>query len=295
MGWTAATKFRAPIDIQLCFPKGSMGGLYICSMGDFYGKCIGNIPYMNSMGLYILRIFILSNSIYVIMSIIVRSFFYFYLFYHLYGPISSFSPSNIYIYIVMFMSTSMSIYLDVSENSGTPKSSILVGLSMINHPFWGTTIFGNTDFCPAFYCQFPKLTMQKNHLLTCSISSCPQSPRDLHEVRFPREAFAMQQIFGWKWLFVREKKRSLMEIHLFFQYISTSSEILQKLQPVMCVFTAFVWILFGNIVGNLSFRGLESLRVNFINISLSSMQIYMNHVYVPAPAKECQGVNSPCS
>ncbi len=25
-----------------------------------------------------------------------------------------------------------------------PKSSILIGFSLINHPFWGTTIFGNT-------------------------------------------------------------------------------------------------------------------------------------------------------
>ena len=35
-------------------------------------------------------------------------------------------------------------YVDVSENSGTPKSSILIGFSIINHPFWGTSIFGNT-------------------------------------------------------------------------------------------------------------------------------------------------------
>ena len=34
--------------------------------------------------------------------------------------------------------------LDVSKNSGTPKSSILIGFSIINHPFWGTRIFGNT-------------------------------------------------------------------------------------------------------------------------------------------------------
>ena len=32
----------------------------------------------------------------------------------------------------------------VSENSGTPKSSILIGFSIINHPFWGSSIFGNT-------------------------------------------------------------------------------------------------------------------------------------------------------
>ena len=35
------------------------------------------------------------------------------------------------------------IYLGVSENRGTPKSSILIGFSIINHPFWGTTILGN--------------------------------------------------------------------------------------------------------------------------------------------------------
>ena len=33
----------------------------------------------------------------------------------------------------------------VSKNSGTPKSSILIGFSNINHPFWGTPIFGNTQ------------------------------------------------------------------------------------------------------------------------------------------------------
>ena len=35
------------------------------------------------------------------------------------------------------------VYMDVSENNGTPKSSILIGISIINHPFWGTTILGN--------------------------------------------------------------------------------------------------------------------------------------------------------
>ena len=34
--------------------------------------------------------------------------------------------------------------MGVSENSGTPKSSILIGFSIKNHPFWGTSIFGNT-------------------------------------------------------------------------------------------------------------------------------------------------------
>ena len=35
--------------------------------------------------------------------------------------------------------------MGVSKNSGTPKSSILIGFSIVNHPFWGPTpIFGNT-------------------------------------------------------------------------------------------------------------------------------------------------------
>ena len=29
-------------------------------------------------------------------------------------------------------------YVEVSENRGTPKSSILIGLSIVNHSFWGT-------------------------------------------------------------------------------------------------------------------------------------------------------------
>ena len=35
-------------------------------------------------------------------------------------------------------------YVGVSLNGGTPKSSILIRFSLINHPFWDTTIFGNT-------------------------------------------------------------------------------------------------------------------------------------------------------
>ena len=44
--------------------------------------------------------------------------------------------------------------MDVSENSGAPKSSILIGSSIINHPFWGTTIFGNTHMCGYFCFRF---------------------------------------------------------------------------------------------------------------------------------------------
>ena len=31
--------------------------------------------------------------------------------------------------------------MGVSKNNGTPKSSILIGFSIINHPFWGKTLY----------------------------------------------------------------------------------------------------------------------------------------------------------
>ena len=34
-----------------------------------------------------------------------------------------------------------SVYMGVSKNRGTPKSSILIGFPIINRPFWGTPIF----------------------------------------------------------------------------------------------------------------------------------------------------------
>ena len=45
--------------------------------------------------------------------------------------------------------------MDVSQNGGTPQSSIQIGFSIINHPFWDTTIFGKY---PYMYLE-PKLTI----------------------------------------------------------------------------------------------------------------------------------------
>ena len=52
------------------------------------------------------------------------------------------------------------MYMDVSEKSGTPKSSILKGFSIINHLFWGTSIFGNTHILrvKVFFCSFIYIT-----------------------------------------------------------------------------------------------------------------------------------------
>ena len=49
--------------------------------------------------------------------------------------------------------------MDVSENSGfPPKSSILIWFSIINHPFWGIPILGNTHI----YTILPTLIIRQN-------------------------------------------------------------------------------------------------------------------------------------
>ena len=66
-------------------------------------------------------------------------------------------------------------YMDVSENSGTPKSSILIGFSIINHPFWGTTIFGNTHI--AFKNKGSGCVMGVSSATLLLVSGAPSYPR----------------------------------------------------------------------------------------------------------------------
>ena len=64
--------------------------------------------------------------------------------------------------------------MDVSKNSGTPKSSILLGFSSINHPFWGTPIFGNPHIKKnlfqvpgeSYLGKLPQLSKMQLHLST---------------------------------------------------------------------------------------------------------------------------------
>ena len=55
--------------------------------------------------------------------------------------------------------------LGVSKNSGTPKSSILIGFSIIKHPFWGTTIFGNTHIVKLLVVGFWQVMVGRNKSL----------------------------------------------------------------------------------------------------------------------------------
>ena len=67
--------------------------------------------------------------------------------------------------------------MGVSKNNGkTPKLSILIGSSNINHPFWGTRIFGNIHISFCFISQLPPhiSTEAYGKKSSCS-SSCPNA------------------------------------------------------------------------------------------------------------------------
>ncbi len=53
-----------------------------------------------------------------------------------YGSFLKYAPSKLY-------RSRLPKNMGVSKNNGTPKLSILIGFFIINHPFWGTPIFGN--------------------------------------------------------------------------------------------------------------------------------------------------------
>ena len=50
--------------------------------------------------------------------------------------------------------------MGVSKNNGTPKSSILIGFSIINHPFWGTPILGNIHIWNNSSLEFGRIYLQ---------------------------------------------------------------------------------------------------------------------------------------
>ena len=73
--------------------------------------------------------------------------------------------------------------MDVSENSGTPKSSILIGFSITNHPFWGTTIFGNTHMLQKISSKTDSLTLRSfTHMI-----SHPRNPFGVPQLPSPLE------------------------------------------------------------------------------------------------------------
>ena len=67
------------------------------------------------------------------------------------------------------ISINVHTYMGVSKNSGTLKSSILIGFSIINHPFWSTPIVENAHIKPTpFQEGFSHSELLGKHLFTGS-------------------------------------------------------------------------------------------------------------------------------
>ena len=81
--------------------------------------------------------------------------------------------------VIFFMLKDIVFDMDVSENRGTPKSSILIGFSITNHPFWGTPIFGNTH--RLFLCAcFLLFILLWGIVVSVSLCVLPCRPKELH-------------------------------------------------------------------------------------------------------------------
>ena len=71
--------------------------------------------------------------------------------------------------------------MGVSLNGGTPKSSILNGFSIINHPFWGTTILGNPHMLSFWEAHGSKLSFRVDIFsVGFSVSYLSMKPQKLH-------------------------------------------------------------------------------------------------------------------
>ena len=78
-------------------------------------------------------------------------------------------------------------HMGVSKNRGTPKSSILIGFPLINHPFWGTTIFGNTHmFQLDFHQQHMENIPTSLTIFFDPLPSCRETPFGLVQKRWVR-------------------------------------------------------------------------------------------------------------
>ena len=75
--------------------------------------------------------------------------------------------------------------MGVSKSGGTPKSSILIGCSITNHPFWGTPIVGNTQIWLNFRKKNVQYRVVNTPSPTTTTSKPTASPKHLWPAPWP--------------------------------------------------------------------------------------------------------------
>ena len=115
-------------------------------------------------------------------------------------------------------------YMDVSENSGTPKSSILIGFSIIHHPFWGTPIFWKSHIpIPDSSWVVPVLHGQPGHSIPFPGQGdrsqhhppqCGQKGKDTNILQQKKHNYAI-----WKGDFFAMNPEGLLKLLLILLYV----------------------------------------------------------------------------
>ena len=112
--------------------------------------------------------------------------------------------------------------MDVSENSGTPKSSILIGFSIKNHPFWGTVpLFLETSIWISWYPPVvPNLAKSTFPIgNTSSNGGFPLAMLVYRGVSFPVaqaiEIYFNSELYDVVWLYIRGWCTTLPETNIF--------------------------------------------------------------------------------
>ena len=92
--------------------------------------------------------------------------------------------------------------MGVSKNSGTPKSSILIGFSLINHPFWGTPIFGNTHILFSSVAPISRFFSTAQHAVNVWSTCLPQNTGAMQGKNNGASAHEMKRCWSGteKWL-----------------------------------------------------------------------------------------------
>ena len=151
--------------------------------------------------------------------------------------------------------------MGVSENRGTPKSSILMGFSILNHPFWGAPIFGNIQMGSLHHQTVPTIKTFRLQLW-------------IGERKHPKwtSCLVNQNIYIlyldpqttiYKWLFQFDDFKSLHR-----KWVVHQTSILSWLFGVPCIYIAIVLL--------------------FVSASLSYSTPLINTVQVPGLTSQCR-------
>ena len=116
------------------------------------------------------------------------------------------------------------IYIGVSKNRGTHKSSILIGFSIVNHPFWGTPMFGNTHMA-----HISKFTIGPDHT-----HPRPHVPHHHQESRPKGQCCVATQL-----LHLRCREKDLWK--RCFCFTNSAHEIPKS--PLGCCLSLFFWLI----------------------------------------------------